>query len=131
MSKPPNLSKILPRVKLNVDGSFESIDEAIKLLDYMVSHDTASYRPYAYNDFSVDFSLPYAFTAPAFAQAQRTWTVAPFIGYSYTPYRKPDPIVDPTVTRLDRQWRVGTTLDMSFYQNLGFALCGQFLRHGR
>ena len=93
-----------------------------------VSHDTASYRPYAYNDFSVDFSLPYAFTAPAFAQAQRTWTVAPFIGYSYTPYRKPDPIVDPTVTRLDRQWRVGATLDMSFFQNLGFALQVQYLR---
>jgi tetratricopeptide (TPR) repeat protein len=89
--------------------------------------DTASYRPYAYNDISLDFSLPYAFTAPAFAQASRTWTIAPFIGYSHTPYRIPDPLVDPTVTRLDQQWRVGATLDMSFFENLGFALQAQYL----
>jgi hypothetical protein len=92
-----------------------------------LTKDTASYQPYAYNDFLIDFSLPYAFTAPAFAQARRNWTFAPFIGYSYTPYREPDPIVNPTVTRLDRQWRVGTTLDMSFFENVGFAMQAQYL----
>jgi hypothetical protein len=92
------------------------------------TRDSASYRPYAYDDVSVDFSLPYAFTAPAFAQARRDWTVSPFIGYSHTAYRQPDSIVDPTVTRLDRQLRVGTTLDMSFFENFGFALQVQYLR---
>jgi tetratricopeptide (TPR) repeat protein len=92
------------------------------------SHDSARYKPYAYNDFSVDFSLPYAFMAPAFAQTSRDWTVAPFVGYSHTPYRQPDPIVDPFITRLDRQWRVGTTLDMTFYENVGFALQVQYFR---
>ena len=41
--------------------------------------------------------------------------------------RQPDPLVDPFVTRLDRQWRVGTTLDMSFMGNFGFALQAQYL----
>ena len=95
-----------------------------------LSKDTASYKPYAYNDFSIDFSLPYSFAAPAFAQAQRSWTVAPFIGYSYTPYREPDPIVNSTVTRLDRQWRVGATLDMSYFENVGFAMQVQYLHTG-
>ncbi len=93
-----------------------------------LTKDTASYRPYAYDDVSVDFSLPYAFTAPAFAQARRDWTVSPFVGYSHTAYRIPDPLVDPGVTRLDRQWRFGTTLDMSFFENFGFAVQAQYLR---
>jgi len=90
--------------------------------------DTASYTPYAYNDVSIDMSLPYAFTAPAFAQTSRSWVIAPFAGYSHTAYREPDLIVDPTITRLDRQWRAGTTLDMTFYENFGFALQVQYLR---
>ncbi|SED12086.1 hypothetical protein SAMN05519104_2838 [Rhizobiales bacterium GAS188] len=94
------------------------------------THDTASYRPYSYNDLSLDVSLPYAFPAPAFSQSSRVWTVAPFAGYSHTPYRAPDPIVNPGITRLDRQWRVGTTLDMTFFENLGFALQVQYLHTG-
>jgi hypothetical protein len=93
-----------------------------------VAKDTASYRPYAYDDFSAEFALPYSFTAPAFAQTERAWTVAPFLGFSFTPYDQPDPVVDPSVTRLDRQWRAGATLDMVFFQNFGFALQVQYLR---
>jgi hypothetical protein len=92
-----------------------------------LTSDTAVYKPYSYNDVSLDVSLPYAFVAPAFAQSGRSWTVAPFVGYSHTAYSMPDFIVDPSVTRLDRQWRVGTTLDMTYFQNLGFALQVQYL----
>jgi hypothetical protein len=31
------------------------------------------------------------------------------------------------VTRLDRQWRVGTILDMSFFERFGFSLQAQYL----
>ena len=89
--------------------------------------DTASYRPYAYNDFTAEFALPYTFTAPAFAQTDRSWTIAPFAGYSFTPYREADPVIDPSITRLDRQWRAGATLDMTFFSNFGFALQVQYL----
>ena len=80
---------------------------------------TASYVPYAYDDVSIDFSLPYSFTAPVFAKTGRPWTFAPLIGYSHTPYREPDPIVNSAITRVDDQLRVGATLDMTFMQNLG------------
>jgi hypothetical protein len=69
----------------------------------------------------VDVAAPYAFDAPAFARSSANWTLAPYVGFSYTPYMEPDPIVNPSVTRLDRQWRVGATLDMTFLKNVGFA----------
>ncbi|MBV8425602.1 MAG: hypothetical protein JOZ88_00010 [Hyphomicrobiales bacterium] len=93
-----------------------------------VSKDTASYQPYAYDDYTAELALPYSFTAPAFAQTERAWTVSPFLGFSFTPYAEPDPIVDPSITRLDRQWRAGATLDMVFFENFGFALQVQYLR---
>ena len=89
---------------------------------------TATYKPYAYNDFTAEFSLPYSFAAPSFAQTEQSWTVAPFVGLSYTPYGAPDPLIDPSITRLDRQWRGGITLDMIFYKNFGFALTVQYMR---
>jgi tetratricopeptide (TPR) repeat protein len=90
--------------------------------------DTASYHPYAYNDFSIDLALPYAFAAPALFQAGRDWVIAPFAGYSDTPYKQADFIVDPFVKRHDRQWRVGSTLDMTLYRNIGLAVQVQYLQ---
>ena len=94
-----------------------------------LTKDTASYKPYAYNDFTAEFALPYSFTAPAFAQTERAWTVAPFVGFSFTPYNQPDPIVDPSITRLDRQWRAGATLDMIFYQEFRLRAAGAVSAH--
>jgi hypothetical protein len=88
----------------------------------------ASYGPYAFHDFSIDFGLPYSFAAPAFAQTGSLWTLTPSAGFSYTPYAEPDPIVSPYITRTDRQWRVAGVLDMTFYRNLGFTLQVQYLR---
>lgn len=92
------------------------------------SHDEARYKPYAYDEFAVDFALPYSFTAPGFSQATHDWTIAPFVGYSTIPYDRPDLIVDPFRTRHDRQWRVGTTVDMTFYKNIGFAVTFQYFQ---
>jgi tetratricopeptide (TPR) repeat protein len=87
----------------------------------------ASYQPYAFRDVSIDFGLPYAFAAPAFAHTSSLWTLTPAVGFSYTPYAQPDAIVDPFTTRVDRQWRVSAVLDTTFYKNLGFALQVQYL----
>jgi hypothetical protein len=88
----------------------------------------ASYGPYAFHDFSIDLGLPYSFAAPAFAQTGSLWTLTPSVGFSYTPYAEPDPIVSPFITRTDKQWRVSGTLDTSFYRNIGFTLQVQYLR---
>ncbi len=50
----------------------------------------ASYGPYAFHDFSIDFGLPYSFAAPAFAHTGSLWTITPSAGFSYTPYAEPD-----------------------------------------
>ena len=93
-----------------------------------LTRDVAQYAPYSYNDLSVDLALPYSFAAPVFAQSPANWTFAPFVGYSHTAYKEPDFIVDPNSTRLDRQIRVGATLDMRFYQNVGLSMQAQYLR---
>jgi hypothetical protein len=87
----------------------------------------AGYTPYGFRDFSIDVGLPYAFSAPAFAHTATLWTLTPAVGFSYTPYAAPDPIVDPFVKRVDRQWRVSAVLDTTFYKNLGFTLQVQYL----
>ena len=87
----------------------------------------ASYKPYGFRDVSVDLGLPYAFAAPAFAQTASLWTLTPAVGFSYTPYDAADFIVDPFVTRVDRQWRVSATLETTFYKSLGFTLQVQYL----
>jgi tetratricopeptide (TPR) repeat protein len=87
----------------------------------------ARYAPYGFRDFSIDVGLPYSFAAPAFAHTTSLWTLTPAVGFSYTPYAAADPIVDPFVTRVDRQWRVSAVLDTTFYKSLGFALQVQYL----
>lgn len=87
----------------------------------------ASYEPYAYHDLSVDVSLPYGFTAPTFAHTGTLWALTPSAGFSYTPYAEPDPLIDPSTTRVDRQWRVGLSLDTTFFEKLGFSLNVQYL----
>jgi tetratricopeptide (TPR) repeat protein len=93
-----------------------------------VTGDTADYAPYSFTDVSLDLSLPYVFPALLFARPGASWTFAPFVGYSHTAYREPDPIVNPVVTRIDQQWRGGATLDMSLYQNVGVTIQVQYLR---
>jgi tetratricopeptide (TPR) repeat protein len=88
----------------------------------------ASYGPYAFHDFSIDLGLPYSFAAPSFAHTGSLWTLTPSVGFSYTPYAEPDPIVSPLITRTDKQWRVSGTLDTNFYRNIGFTLQVQYLR---
>ena len=53
--------------------------------------------------------------------------MAPLIGYSHTAYREPDPIVNSSITRVDQQWRVGATLEMTYLQNVGFNLQVEYL----
>ena len=89
---------------------------------------TDSDEPYAFHDFSIDLGLTYSFAAPSFAHTGSLWTPTPSVGFSYTPYAEPDPIVSPFTTRTDRQWRVAGTLDTTFYRNLGFTLLVQYLR---
>ena len=86
---------------------------------------SADNRAYSSGQFGGEISLPYEFDGP-FGVAGRKWTLAPSVSWYRTSYSVPNPLVDPNVKRVDREWRVGTTLDMSLYENFGFAIQVQY-----
>ena len=72
----------------------------------------------SYHRYSVDVGLPFEFSVP-FAGTRRQVVVTPTAGFSDTRYDMPNFIVDPFVTRHDREVRVGGIFDVQLYQNFG------------
>jgi hypothetical protein len=71
----------------------------------------------SYDRWSVDAGIPIEFTAQLFGPRQ--FVVTPTGGFSWAHYVAPDPLVDPFVVRVDREWRVGAIVDAQIYQNIG------------
>lgn len=69
---------------------------------------------------SFDFGLLYDFDAPI--SSVRKWTANVFFGVSRNNYDQPNPIVDPTTRRRDREWRIGAGLDAPIWQNAGLSV---------
>ena len=88
---------------------------------------TAKRSYYSYQQVAFDFSLPYEVEGFALRKGQRL-TIAPFAGFSITDYEQPNILVDPTLSRLDHEWRVGGALDMQLYESFGFGLQLQYGR---
>ncbi len=63
-----------------------------------------------------DLGLPFDFAGP---WGERPWTLTPLVGFSYTDYDAPNPLVDPRVRREDTEWRVGAGIDLPVFQNVG------------
>jgi tetratricopeptide (TPR) repeat protein len=72
----------------------------------------------SYDRWSLDVGLPFEFNV-ALAGMSHQIVFTPTGGISYTPYRQPNPLVDPFTNRLDRETRVGGILDVQIYQNFG------------
>lgn len=79
----------------------------------------------SYRSVAVDVGLAYEFLPPMIESA-RKWTLSPFVGFSNTRYDEANWIVDPTTRRRDREWRVGTSLDMPIWANAGLGLMLQY-----
>jgi hypothetical protein len=73
----------------------------------------------SYDRWSVDAGVPIEFSVPGFDGTPRQVIVTPTAGYSETQYDDPNFIVDPFVTRRDRETRVGGVIDVQLYQNWG------------
>ena len=73
----------------------------------------------SYDRWSVDVGVPIEFSVPGFDGNQRQVVVTPTAGYSETRYDDPNWIIDPFVTRQDRETRVGGVIDVQLYQNYG------------
>jgi hypothetical protein len=75
--------------------------------------------PNSYNRYSVDVGVPIEFGVPGFDGIARQVIVTPTAGYSDVRYDDPNFIIDPLVTRHDRETRVGGVIDVQLYQNWG------------
>ncbi len=82
---------------------------------------------YGYRQAVVDVALPFDFTGP---WGDRPWTLTPYVGFTYTQYDAPNPLVDPKVRRRDEEWRVGAGIDLPVYQNIGFGTQVTYSRVG-
>jgi tetratricopeptide (TPR) repeat protein len=58
--------------------------------------------------------------------ATQRLTLSPFAGLSWTDYRQPNPLVDPDVTRQDRELFVGLAIDASLYKTFGLGVRVQY-----
>jgi hypothetical protein len=76
----------------------------------------------------IDLGMPMAFVVPWFG-TNRTWVLTPYAGASFANYESPDPLLDPTVTRRDREWHVGATLDAELATNAGFRVNVLYVRN--
>ena len=88
---------------------------------------TSKQAYYSYKQVSFDFSLPYDIEEFAAIKGRRL-TIAPYAGFSITDYERPNPLVDPAISRLDHEWRVGGALDMQIQDAFGFGLQVQYGR---
>jgi hypothetical protein len=72
----------------------------------------------SYDRWSVDVGAPIEFVVPINGVGHQI-VFTPTAGYSYAPYKGPDPLIDPLTTRVDRETRVGGIIDLQIYQNIG------------
>ena len=73
----------------------------------------------SYDRWSVDVAAPLEFVVPIAGQGHQL-VVTPTAGFSYSPYKMPNGIIDPTTTRVDREKRVGGIIDFQIYRNIGW-----------
>lgn len=74
----------------------------------------------SYQRYSADVGIPIEFAVPSlFDNGWRQIIVTPAAGYSEVRYDEANWIVDPFVTRRDREIRLGGVLDVQLYQNYG------------
>jgi tetratricopeptide (TPR) repeat protein len=88
----------------------------------------ADFAFWSYGRPFIDLGMPIAFVVPWFG-TNRTWLLTPYIGASFADYDSPDPAVDPTVTRRDREWHVGATLDAELATNAGIRVNVHYARN--
>ena len=91
---------------LHGDARDESQSYLQRLFELFVSYD-------------LDFSL---------MGATQRITLSPFAGVSWTDYREPNPLIDPDVTRQDRERYIGLAVDAQVYKSFGVGIRVQYSR---
>ena len=69
--------------------------------------------------------VAYDFNINLMGETQRI-TLSPFAGITWTDYRDPNPLIDPDVTRKDRERYVGLALDAQVHKSFGLGIRLQY-----
>ncbi|MEO8557842.1 MAG: hypothetical protein ABI439_02180 [Rhodospirillales bacterium] len=122
--------------KRNPDVSIQSgnLTEPSWTMQYRITNDwsilgrlgfgsnSAKERFYSYNLYQVDISSTVNFDVPFLTLPSKA-SFTPFASYVVTDYKAPNDTFDPDVTRKDREWRFGASLDVPISEHVGtFAL---------
>jgi hypothetical protein len=104
-------------------GFFEAVPGLRWQTKVSTTRSTGRMSYLSYRQVGIEGALPYEFDAMG-----RRWTFAPSLGYFETRYDQPNFLVDPTIKRFDREYRIGALVDVNVYQNIGFAAQVQYIR---
>ena len=79
----------------------------------------------SYDRWAGDIGFPIAFTVNWWG-VPKEWVLTPTAGFSHTDYSRPNPTIDPGITRTDKEWRVGAALDIPVYDRWGIRTYVQY-----
>jgi hypothetical protein len=80
--------------------------------------DGAEFDFNSYDRLAADIAFPIPFHIPWFGE-QREAVFTPAAGVSRTRYLEPDPLINPTIARLDKEWHASASLDVQIYDRFG------------
>jgi hypothetical protein len=81
----------------------------------------------SYSRLSADIGFPIPFTLPA-GDGPHQLLFTPAVGASRTAYSRPNPGIDPAITRVDREWHVSGSFDAQIYESFALRTHVQYTR---
>lgn len=103
---------------LTGDGTIFSVPWIARLSAGWNRTDSAAFSYNSYDRVTGDIGFPLPFSL-TFWNMPRQFVFTPTAGFSVTDFLRPNPTIDPNITREDREWRVGAALDVQVYEGWG------------
>jgi len=88
-------------------------------------HNAADSGPMSTSHYGLEGALKIDFAPPS-EEIGMSWSVMPFVRYLAIDFECPNPIVQPFYSRRDRQFRVGSQLNMPFSSTIGVSAVAQY-----
>lgn len=79
----------------------------------------------SFNQWAGEAAITFEF-APPFPMISRNWSVTPFVRLIRTELDAPNPVVDPNIAELDREWIAGAVFNTPLWRNIAFTTTVQY-----
>jgi len=81
----------------------------------------------SFHQWEAQAALTFEFTPP-FELASRNWSISPFVRFIRTDFNAPNPVLDPFIAELDREWVYGAVFNTPLWRNVAVTSTVQFDR---